>query len=226
MTWKSKLLKNFKLYAVTDLKEKDPSFLKKAEAALSGGVDVLQLRSKVLKDGDFLRIGRALRVLTRKMKKLFIVNDRLDLAEILDADGVHLGQEDIPVAQARKILRIRSKFIGKSTHSLEQALEAEKEGVDYIGVGPVFSTPTKPLYEPVGIDLVSRVADSVRIPFVAIGGIDAENMEQVLEAGARRVAVVRAIWGNSNTFKAAQKLKEILNHHEMPILQVSRHQSH
>ncbi len=220
MNWKNRLLKNFKLYAVTDLRESDPHFLKKAEDALKGGVDILQLRSKTLKDGELIRLGLKLRAVTRKMRKLFIVNDRLDLAEILDADGVHLGQEDIPVAQARKILRGRFKIIGKSTHSLEQALEAEKEGVDYIGVGPVFSTPTKPLYEPVGIDLVSKVADSVRIPFVAIGGIDAENMEQVLEAGARRVAVVRAIWGNSNTFKAAQKLKEILNHHEMPILQV------
>ena len=104
MTWKNELLKNFKLYAVTDLKENDPHFLKKAEDALRGGVDILQLRSGTLKDGELLRLGLELRVMTRKMKKLFIVNDRPDIAVGCGADGVHLGKTDMSPHEARQEL--------------------------------------------------------------------------------------------------------------------------
>ncbi len=219
MNWKNRLLRNFRLYAVTDLKRGDGNFLKKAEEALKGGADILQLRSKTLTDAELVEAGRGLRALTRKLKKLFIVNDRADIARVLDAEGVHLGQDDMPVFLARKILK-RDAIIGKSTHSLEQALEAQKEKIDYMGVGPVFSTPTKPLYQPVGLELVRKVAAAARIPFVAIGGIDADNIEQVLDSGAARVAVVRALWESSDTFRAAEKLKTILERYEMPVLQV------
>ena len=219
MTWKNRLLRNFRLYAVTDLKRGDAQFLKKAEDALKGGADVLQLRSKVLTDAELVDAGRELRALTRKLKKLFIVNDRADIARVLDADGVHLGQDDLPVSLARKILK-PGAIIGKSTHSLEQALAAQKEEIDYMGVGPVFSTPTKPAYKPVGLELVKQVASRARIPFVAIGGIGADNIEEVLECGAARVAVVRALWESPDAFRAAQNLKTILERYEGPLLQV------
>lgn len=219
MTWKNRLLRNFRLYAVTDLKRGDTQFLKKAGDALKGGADVLQLRSKVLTDAELVEAGRGLRALTRKLKKLFIVNDRADIARVLDADGVHLGQADLPVCLARKILK-RGSIIGKSTHSLEQALAAQKEEIDYMGVGPVFSTPTKPSYKPVGLDLVREVASRARVPFVAIGGIDADNIGEVLECGAMRVAVVRALWESPDAFRAAKNIKTILERYEMPLLQV------
>src|SRR3989338_329630 len=219
MTWKNRLLRNFRLYAVTDLKRGDAQFLKKAEDALKGGADVLQLRSKVLTDAELVDAGRGLRALTRKLKKLFIVNDRADIARVLDADGVHLGQDDLPVSLARKILK-PGAIIGKSTHSLEQALAAQKEEIDYMGVGPVFSTPTKPAYKPVGLELVKQVASRARIPFVAIGGIGADNIEEVLECGAARVSVVRALWESPDAFRAAQNLKTILERYEVPLLQV------
>ncbi len=221
MNWKSRLLKNFSLYAVTDLKTQDTDFLRKAEEALKGGVDVLQLRSKTLSDGELLRVGIKLRELTEKHKRLFIVNDRVDLLQALDADGIHLGQEDMPVSVVRKLLGSSSeKIIGKSAHSLEQVKRAEEEGVDYIGVGPIYPTPTKPDYPPVGLNLIRVVEQAIHIPFVVIGGINESNMEEVLQAGARRVAVVRAIWDSQDTFSSARRLKERLNHYAMSFLQV------
>ena len=122
----------------------------------------------------------------------------------------HLGQDDLPIAEARRIWRGRRLILGKSTHSLAQARRAEREGADYIGVGPVFRTPTKPGYAPVGLKLVRQVSRSVRIPFVAIGGIDASNVARVLRAGAKRVAVVRAVFGARDTFAASKELKKVL----------------
>lgn len=220
MNWRKKLLKSFSLYVITDLKRIDSDFLEKVERSLQGGVDILQLRSKVLSDSELVRVGLPLRELTLKHKKLFIVNDRVHIARAVNADGVHLGQEDAPVSVARKVLDDSSKIIGKSTHSLEQALEAQEEGVDYIGVGPVFSTPTKPGYPPVGLSLIQEVEKVIRIPFVVIGGIEADNIREVVRAGARRVAVVRAIFGQKDTFQAAKTLKRKLSRYAMPVLQV------
>jgi thiamine-phosphate pyrophosphorylase len=208
--WKLKLLQSFRLYAVTDLQEETPDFLRRTEGALKGGVDIVQLRSKTLSDQVLCRIGLKLRILAAKYRKLFIVNDRIDLALACGADGIHLGQEDLSIAEARRILRGRRLILGKSTHSLAQARRAERDGADYIGVGPVFRTPTKPGYAPVGLKLVRQVSRSVRIPFVAIGGIDASNVARVLRAGAKRVAVVRAVFGARDTFAASKELKKVL----------------
>jgi thiamine-phosphate pyrophosphorylase len=220
MNSKKKLLQDFRLYAVTDLRDPDPDFLDRAEKALKGGVDILQLRSKSLSDAALFRVGVKLRELTRQYRKLFIVNDRVDLTLAMDADGVHLGQDDLPVATARKLIGDPAKIIGRSTHSLVQALRAEEEEADYIGVGPVFSTPTKPHYQPVGLELVREAARTVRLPWVAIGGIDAGNIGQVLEAGAARVAVVRAVFASDDPYQAAQTLKGTLLNHALPLLQV------
>ena len=210
MNWKKERLNNFSLYAITDLKDEDPAILSKITKALRGGVDVIQLRSKSLSDGALFRIGKKIRVLTRKMKKLFIVNDRVDLMMALDADGVHLGQDDLEIQTARKIIQNRNQIIGRSTHSLAEALKAQQEGADYIGFGPIFETPTKPDYKPVGLDLIRMVLKRVRIPVVCIGGIDASNVKRVIQAGANRIAVVRAIFSSQNPEKAARELKEMV----------------
>lgn len=181
-----------------------------AEEAIAGGADIIQLRDKESSANEILRAGRAIRDLTRQKKVPFIVNDRVDIAVALDADGVHLGQDDLPIEIARSMFR-KVKLVGVSTHSLSQALEAEKRGADYIGVGPIFPTPTKPDYKAVGLDLIKEVKDKIRIPFVAIGGIDGSNIDEVIAEGAGRVAVVRAVCGADDVRGAAKKLKEKLN---------------
>lgn len=197
------------LYVITDLTSSDPSIFKKADQALRGGADILQLRSKTLLDKEFLEIGKKLQRVARKRRKLFIINDRPHIAKLLGADGLHLGQDDLSLKEARKIVG-NKMILGKSTHSLKQALQAEKEGADYIGVGPVFQTPTKPNYPSVGLKLVSQVAKRIRIPFVAIGGIDAGNVRQVAAAGASCVAVVRAVFAAKDPKKAAHRLKKLI----------------
>lgn len=212
MNWKNKLLRTFSLYAVTNVRPGDQSAAQKIDAALSGGVDVLQLRSKSLSDLELFNLGLEIRRLTERRKKLLIVNDRVDLALSLGADGVHLGQDDLPIQEARKLMGRRKMFIGISTHSLEQAITAEQSGADYIGFGPIFSTPTKPTYLPVGLDPIRMLAGRIKIPVVCIGGIDADNLASVQSAGATRVAVVRAIFAHPDPHKAAFILKEKLNH--------------
>jgi thiamine-phosphate pyrophosphorylase len=209
MDWRDAVFRGFRLYAVTDLKAGGPEALRTIEAAYRGGADIVQLRSKVLSDASLIRVGIEIRKIARKYRKLFFMNDRVDLALVTGADGIHLGQEDMPVATARMLIRRsgRKIFIGKSTHCLTQALAAIKEMVDYIGVGPVFVTPTKPYARPVGLEFVRQVASKVRIPWVAIGGIDLGNIGDVMSSGAGRVAVVRAVFASKNPELAAQKLK-------------------
>ena len=189
-----------------------------AEAAIRGGADVIQLRDKELSVEKLIQEGKALRKLTSQTGVLLMINDRVDIALAVDADGVHLGQEDLPIETARRILGI-DKLIGKSTHSLEQALAAQKEGVDYIGVGPIFTTPTKPSYSPVGLELIEKAAPVVRLPVFAIGGIDSTNVEEVLSRGARRIAVVRAVIGSDNIEQSAREFKKILFSHQLPVCQ-------
>ena len=209
MNWKKECLKNFSLYAITDLKTEDPEMLKTIECALRGGVDMVQLRSKALSDRTLFELGKKIRTLTNRMKKLFIINDRVDLALALETDGVHLGQDDLPMASARRIVG-KDQLIGRSTHNLKQALEAEREGADYIGFGPIFGTPTKPTYPPIGLGQIAQVMKRVRIPVVCIGGIDRSNVAQVLQAGARRIAVVRAIFAAQDPYRSAAELKACL----------------
>lgn len=173
--------------------------------ALEGGADAIQLRDKKAQDRELVGMAKRLLVVTRPKGALLIVNDRIHAAKEAGADGVHLGQTDGTLAAARVLLG-EEAIIGRSTHSLEQALEAEKEGFDYIGLGPVFPTPTKPACEPIGLETVRLVSRSVRIPFVAIGGIDRTNVRQVYEAGAKAVAVVRAVMGAEDPAQAAREL--------------------
>lgn len=211
MNWKKEVFENFKLYAVTDLQPgmDERAVLPQCEAAWRGGADIVQLRAKGIPDGILLRLALKLRTTADKCRKLFFVNDRPDLALASGADGVHVGQEDMPVAAVRALARQsgRQWWIGKSTHSLEQALTAQEEGPDYVGVGPVYQTPTKPGYQPAGLEFVSLAARHLKLPFVAIGGIGLSNAEEVLSAGARRLAVVRAVFSSKDPYEAARELR-------------------
>lgn len=213
MNWKEKVFANFKLYAVTDLRENLPEALKKIEAVYRGGADIVQLRSKNLSDCELLKIGRQIRIMADRFQKLFFINDRPDLAMMLEADGVHLGQEDLPVGEVRQFFSEANfkAWIGKSTHNLEQGLNAINEKPDYIAVGPVFETPTKPGYLPAGLQYVKQAAEKFHLPFVAIGGIDLGNLHSVLAAGASRIAVVRALFQAADPEIAAKEFKKILD---------------
>jgi thiamine-phosphate pyrophosphorylase len=145
-----------------------------------------------LNDGERLRQARALRQLCARHGALFVVNDRIDLALAVDADGVHLGQGDLPPAVARRLLG-PDRLLGRSTHAIHQLHQAVQDGCDYVGVGPVNATPTKPGREPVGLDYVRQAFAESPIPCFAIGGITAAEIPAVRQAGAWRVAVVRAI---------------------------------
>ena len=210
MNWKKNCLKNFKLYAITDIECEDARILKKIEQAFLGGVDIIQLRSKTLLAASLIRLGQKIKQIANRHRKLFIINDRPDIMLALDADGVHLGQNDLPIQVARQMIRNPSKIIGKSTHSFRQAVQAEQEGADYIGFGPIFKTPTKAAYAPVGLRNMKRVHECVSIPIVCIGGINEFNLDKVINAGAKRIAVVRAIFSVPQPKQAAHSLKRII----------------
>jgi len=203
-----------RLYAITCPPKDGPSgYDAMVRAACEGGADVVQFRDKLIAGRERYAAAARLLKICRESGVLFIVNDALEVAMAVGADGVHLGQDDLPVAEARKLLHpmgVKNFLIGASTHSLEQALEAEKQGADYIGIGPVFATPTKPTYNPVGVELVRDVASRVKTPHVAIGGIDASNVAEVLAAGAWRIAVVRAVCGADDIAAAAKNMKEAI----------------
>jgi thiamine-phosphate pyrophosphorylase len=162
------------------------------EAALQGGLSLVQYRDKETSDQVRLNYAYQLKQLCHNYGALFLVNDRVDLALAVDADGVHLGQQDLPIAVARQMLGA-DKIIGRSTTNPEEMKQAIAEGADYIGVGPVFETPTKPGKKASGFNYVGYAAEHCPIPWFAIGGVDPNNINNVLEAGADRVAVVRSI---------------------------------
>ncbi len=203
-------MREFSLYAITDRSSSESKDLKEiVESLAKGGADVIQLREKLLSARELVKIGFELRKITKKFGSLLIVNDRIDIAYAIEADGGHLGQEDLPIEFARKILG-RKRLIGISTHSLNQALLAQQRDADYIGLGPVFATPTKPEYKPIGLKPINKASQQIEIPFVAIGGIDIENLEEVIRQGASRVAVVRALMQARDICKATRLFKEKL----------------
>jgi thiamine-phosphate pyrophosphorylase len=181
-----------------------------APAALAGGVDVVQLREKRGDDTEIVAAGRALRSICDQHGALLIVNDRPDLARACEADGVHVGQGDSPVADVRRSVGA-GLLIGLSTHSPEQvAAAARASEVDYLGVGPVYATATKPGLDPVGIELVRYAAAQATKPWFAIGGIDAPRARAVAAAGAERLAVVRAIRDAADPRAAAAALRDAI----------------
>jgi thiamine-phosphate pyrophosphorylase len=173
------------------------------ESALQGGLTLVQYRDKETDDLERLNTARKLRQICHEYGALFIVNDRIDLALAVDADGVHLGQQDIPIELARQMLGSQ-RIIGRSTHNADDLRRAIQEGADYVGVGPVYETPTKEGRPAAGLDYVRYAAENCPIPWFAIGGIDMNNVHEVLLAGAQRVAVVRAIMKAEHPILATQ----------------------
>lgn len=182
------------------------------ESAIDGGASIIQLRQKKWDKQKYREEAKKLVRLCKENKIMFVVNDYIDIALEVGADGVHLGQEDLPIADARKICG-RKLLIGKSTHSLQQAIDAEKEGADYISIGPVFQTRAKPYT--VGIETLRQVSRAVKIPVVAIGGINVSNIDSVMQAGARNIAVISAVVSANDVELAARRLaNKIAHYHE------------
>lgn len=177
---------------ITGRKESCLTLKEIVTVVLSAGVRCIQYREKDKARRDIYREALILRKLTDKFGAAFIVNDYTDIALAVDADGVHLGQEDLPLKEARRILGKR-KIIGVSTHSTEEAIAAEAGGADYIGFGPIFHTKTKDAGKPKGVTALKEIKKLIKIPVVAIGGIKAENLESVIDSGADAVAVSSGI---------------------------------
>jgi thiamine-phosphate pyrophosphorylase len=181
-------------------------WLQAAEAALMGGADCLQLREKTLESGELLGRAKALVELCHDFGTLSIINDRPDIAVLSGADGVHVGQDDLPAREARRIVGAR-RVVGVSTHNLSQAKQAVLDGADYIGVGPFFRSSTKSRGFIAGPKYAKQAAEQIRIPAVAIAGITAQNVEQVLATGIRAVAVSAAVLAAEDVEAAARELK-------------------
>jgi thiamine-phosphate pyrophosphorylase len=179
-----------------------------AEAALAGGADMIQLRDKTSSLRDLLPQARAIQSLCRSHGAVFIVNDRVDLALAVDADGAHVGQEDLPAGSARRLLGPR-RLLGVSTHSLAQAEAAQQVGADYIGFGPMFATGTKDTgYAARGLDALRGIRQAVALPILAIGGITLKNVEEIVSAGATAPAVISAVVAAPDIAAAAAAFRQ------------------
>jgi thiamine-phosphate pyrophosphorylase len=195
-----------RLYLVCDSRPRGCDLPELVRAAVAGGVDVIQLRDKQLADDELTAVAHATAALCARLDALMIVNDRPHVALAAGADGVHVGQDDMPVAAVRALVGA-DMLVGLSTHASSEIDTLDAELVDYIGVGPVHATPTKPGRPAVGLQLVRHAAASSPVPFFAIGGLNADNVGAVLEAGAERVCVVRAIADTEDPERAARALR-------------------
>jgi len=198
----------YDLYVITDtVQSRGRSPLEIARAALEGGADAVQLRDKSSPAMNLCRLASEIQPMARKFGSLFVVNDRVDVALVAGADGVHVGQEDLPAREARRLLP-RPVILGVSVGSPEEARRAERDGADYVGAGPLFPTATKhEAGEALGIERFGRIARSVSIPVVAIGGITLDTVAAAIGAGAAGVAVVSAVASADDMAAAARSLK-------------------
>lgn len=188
-----RVLNECRLYGIIDLSYVARSDVARvAEQMVKGGVDLIQLRGKARSIDELVNLSAELHQLTTKSATPLIVNDHAEIASQIPVEGVHVGQDDDSIEVARR-KACRQIVVGKSTHSFEQALAAQLEGADYIGFGPIFSTPTKPDYRPIGLGDISRVYAKVSVPIFCIGGINIDNLQSVIDAGARRVVMVSAL---------------------------------
>jgi thiamine-phosphate pyrophosphorylase len=181
-----------------------------ASAMIEGNVDLIQLRAKTSSIAEIVDLAGKLHELTFAAGIPLIVNDYAEVAAQIPVEGVHLGQDDDSLSHARKKAG-RDVLLGKSTHSLEQAVVAQREGADYIGFGPIFATPTKPDYQPIGLCGIKRVYNAVDVPIFCIGGIKLDNLGEVIAAGARRVAIVSGLLKAPDITKYARGCKALLN---------------
>ena len=200
-------MRDFQLYVITG-EEFHPArdVIEVMEEAILGGADIIQLRDKTNSKRIVLEKARRLRELTRKYDIPFIVNDHIDIALAVDADGIHLGQEDLPLHLARQLVG-PDKIIGISTHRIQEAREAEKGGADYIGAGPIFPTNSKSdVVDPVTTAYLQEVASEISIPFVAIGGIKLHNVAEVVNAGGNRICLISEVVGSEDVKRTCEAL--------------------
>ncbi len=209
---RQQMFSDVRLYVILSSGMTNKPVLEILQEVMLGGADAVQLREKAMPDSEFLALAKEFRKITSQANTLFIVNDRAEIAKETDADGLHIGQSDISISTARSIIGY-DKILGVSTHNILQARKAQKEGADYLGVGPLFHTATKD-YEPTaGINYLQEVRREITIPFVAIGGINAGNLHEVLSAGGLRVAVCSAIICSNHIQQATRALKsQIISH--------------
>ena len=198
------------LYLVTDNSDDEEKFLKTIEEAINGGVSVVQIREKTADTLDFYNLALKVKEITTKYNVPLIINDRVDVALAVDADGVHVGQSDMPCDITRELIG-ENKILGVSAATIDEAKKAEKDGADYIGTGAVFPTSTKDDAPSITKKDLKNIVDSINIPVVAIGGINIENANELKNTGISGLSVVSAIMSADNPKKASEKLLNIFN---------------
>ena len=203
-------LNDCRLYGILDLGYVDRSDAERVtKAMIEGDVDLIQLRAKTQPLQEIVDLAGALHEITFNAGIPLVVNDYAEVAASVPVEGIHLGQDDDSLSHARKKAG-RHLLLGKSTHSFEQAVAAEREGADYIGFGPIFATPTKPDYQPIGLTGIKRVHNEVTVPIFCIGGIKIDNLDQLVAAGTRRVAIVSGLLKAPDIAEYARACKKLL----------------
>ncbi|MBI5194057.1 MAG: thiamine phosphate synthase [Nitrospirae bacterium] len=197
------------LYLIIDQQHTNKDIVSVAKDAVNAGVDIIQYREKVLSKKATLTIAEELRRITADAGVIFIINDDPAIAFAVDADGVHLGQEDMPVNIARKILG-KEKIIGISTHNVQEVVSAKELNPDYIAFGPIFQSPTKMVTSPHGIDGLKQIRASIAVPLIAIGGINLDNVSSVINAGADGVAIISAVLSAAEIKEAVMEFKNLI----------------
>lgn len=205
---------DWSVYVITDRRTAgDRSLLDIVRAAIRGGATVVQLREKAASTRAMIELGQALLEITRAAGIPLIVNDRVDVALAIGAEGVHVGQDDMPAAMARRLIG-PDRILGVSARTVEEAIQAERDGADYLGAGDVFGTPTKPdAGPPIGVEGLRQIVRAVSIPVVAIGGVTPQNASAAIGAGAVGVAVISAVVGAPDPEAAARQLREVVEAH-------------
>ena len=198
------------LYLVTDNSEDEEKFLRTIEEGIKGGVTVVQIREKTAETLDFYNLALKVKKITSKYNIPLIINDRVDVALAIDADGVHVGQSDMPCEVTRKLIG-ENKILGVSAATIDEAKKAQKDGADYIGTGAVFPTKTKDDAPKVTKKDLKEIVESIDIPVVAIGGITLENANQLIDTGIAGLSVVSAIMSSDNPKKSSEELLNIFN---------------
>ena len=206
---KKDFLHRIRLYVLISSNITKKSVKETARLVIDGGADAVQLREKTISDRKFISLAREVRDITTKRGSLLIINDRVHVVRKVNADGIHLGQQDMSALEARNIIG-DEKIIGVSTHSITQARQAQKDGADYIAIGPIYPTSTKGHEPSVGIEIIHEISEAVSIPIIAIGAITLENLDEVLKAGASRIAVCSAIIGSKDIYSSTRQFKEKL----------------
>ena len=206
---KADSLHRTRLYVLISSKIATKSVKETVRLVINGGADAIQLREKTISDSDFISLAGEVREITTRSGTLLIINDRVHIAREINADGVHLGQQDMSILEARDIIG-NEKIIGVSTHSIIQAKQAQKDGADYIAIGPIYPTRTKGYESSIGIKVIQEISREVNIPIFAIGAITLENLDEVLKAGASRVAVCSAIISSKDILSSTRQFNNKL----------------